>query len=192
MVSKTKESENLSEKWQKLIPFLYDNLDELKKSYEAYNIDLNVVNNSTEVISKRFYSEFFIMAAIFEGFNTKIEISLKELYQSIYNFIPKELFITIIDEFVFSVIKKMIILGYIKPIKKENEYIPYFGITKKGINIYEGQQIQSIAASSFFSYHTMELSKKTEELNKKIFWLTILMLIATICSIIVTIYSINK
>lgn len=165
---------------------------ELGKSLKAYNINNELTNNTANGLSQRFYKEFFIMAAILEAFFTKDEISFKELNQSIYNYVPKEFLWEITVNYQNLIISKMIRLGFIEVIKTEDKYMPNFKITSEGVKIYKEQQLQNLAASSFFSYQALSLSKKTKKLNVKMLWLTILMLIVTICSVIVTVLSLIK
>lgn len=171
---------------------MMETYSDLGKSIKAYNINKELANNTAEGLSQRFYKEFFIMAAILEAFFIKDEISFKELNQSIYNYVPNEFLWEMTVNYQNLIISKMIRLRFIEVIETEDKYMPNFKITSEGVKIYKEQQLQNLAASSFFSYQALSLSKKTKKLNVKMLWLTILMLIVTICSVIVTVLSLIK
>lgn len=158
---------------------------EFEKLSKAHNIDKELTNNTTKILSERFYKEFFIMAAILDAFFIKNEISFKELNQSIYSYTPKDFLWKLTINYQNLIILKMIRLGFIEKIETEDQYMPNFRITSEGIKIYQEQQLQNIAASSFFSY-------QAKNLNIKMMWLTVLMLFVTISSIIVTILSLKN
>lgn len=164
---------------------LIEGINDFGQSIKPYNIDTKLANNTTKNISDRFYKELFIKVAILEAFFIKEEISFKELNQSIYNYVPRTFRRNVSINFQNLVILKMIRLGFIEVIKTQDKYMPNFKITLEGVKIYKEQQLQNIAVSSFFSYHT-------KKLNIKILWLTILMLIVTVCSVIATILSLIK
>lgn len=171
---------------------MVEKFSEFGKSIKAYTIDKEIANNTTEVISERFYKEFFIMSAILEAFYVKDKISFVELNQNIYNHVPKEFLYEMSVSYQNLIISKMIRLGFIEVLETGDKYMPDFKITPEGVKIYQEQQLQSIAASSFFSHQALSLNKKTEKLNIIILWLTGLMLVVTICSVIVTILSLKN
>lgn len=187
-----KNPDSWTDEEEKDINKMMEKFGELAKSLKAYNVNTELANNTTNDLSQRFYKEFFIMAAILEAFFSKDEISFKELNQSIYNYVPKEFLWDITVNYQNLIISKMIRLGFLEVIKTEDKYLPTFKITSEGIKIYQAQQLQNLAASSFFSFQTLSLSKKTQKLNVKMYWLTILMLIVTICSVIVTVMSLKN
>ena len=58
--------------------------------------------------------------------------------------------------FVNAVIGKMIFLSLVEPIKTENEYIPNFRITEKGVEAFQDHRFQSLAATSFSNYRSYQ------------------------------------
>jgi hypothetical protein len=76
----------------------------------------------------------------------------------------------------------MIRFGFIIPKKTENIDLPLFEITEIGISALQQQTFQSLAASSFYNYHT-------HLLNKRSLWMNLWMLIVTIASVVVTIIT---
>ncbi|MDL2244463.1 hypothetical protein LJC54_03050 [Parabacteroides sp. OttesenSCG-928-J18] len=154
----------------------------LGKVVQPYGIDKDYANNTPETLSKRFYSDYFIMSGILEGFNMQDEISFKELNQAIYNYVPKDFLWDTTAIYQNSIITKMIRFGFIEAIETDNKHMPHFRITEEGASIYKQQVFQSLATSSFFNYQTLLLNKRTVRLS-------ILMLIVTACSIVVAVLS---
>ena len=161
----------------KLINTVYD----FKSSIQGYNVEIRSYN-STSQISKRFYEEHVIMASVLDSFNSKNEINFKELNEHIFNYIPKTFLHDIPVKSIQNIILKMIRFGFIIPKKTENIDLPLFEITEIGISALQQQTFQSLAASSFYNYHT-------HLLNKRSLWMNLLMLIVTIASVVVTIIT---
>jgi Mg2+ and Co2+ transporter CorA len=125
------------------------------------------------------------MSAVLEAFSFNNEINFKDLNETILNYVPKKFIWEIRVTELNQIIGKMIRLGFIEPIKTNNEYNPKFKITIKGIETIQQQTYQSLASSSFFNYQTFQLSKRANKMN-------VLMLIVTIMSVIVTLMTIFK
>lgn len=136
---------------------LTDAFGVLSQTVKAYNIDNELANNTTEILSERFYREFFIMTAILEAFFIKDEISFKELNQNIYNYVPKEFLWEITAQYQNLIISKMIRLGFIEVVETEDKYMPNFKLTIDGAKIYQEQQLQNLAATSFFSHQAISV-----------------------------------
>lgn len=175
---------------KKSIEELYKSFSHLGESIKSYSIDKDSTNNTPEVISERFYTEYFIMSAILEGFINQDEISFEELNQAIYDYVPKDFLCNNTAKYQNSIIAKMIRLGFIEVKETDDKYMPHFRITEKGVETYQEQIFQNLATSSFFNYQTILLNKKTNKLNSKMIFLTVLMLIVTVCSILVTVLNV--
>jgi len=182
--------DNWTEEEQETIKKLMESFSELGKSIKAYQIDKDLTNNTANVLSERFYIEYFIMSAILEAFFLKDELTFKELNQSIHNYVPKDFLWDVPVAYQDLIIKKMIRLGFIDVVDTGDKYNPHFKITIEGVKVYQEQIFQNLASSAFFSYQTLLLNKRTTKLNSSILRLTVLMLIVTVCSVIVTILSI--
>ncbi len=160
-------------------------IKELGKSFEAYDVKIKT-NNTDNVISTHFHHEHIVMSAILESFYKKDELNFKELNTEIINSIPKDFIWDIPISFIQNVILKMIRIGLLEGRITENKYLPIFRITDVGVHILRQHLFQNLAASSFFSYQTLKLNKRSIRMN-------IYMLIVTIMSVIVTIWAIvNK
>jgi len=151
------------------------------KQTEGYNIKIDS-NNTTDYISTNLYQEHSAMSAILEAFIDKNEINYKDLNESVFNRIPKEVSNIPIITYQ-TVILRMIRMGLITSCESEDEYLPIFKITDIGIDALTKQTFQSLAASSFYNYQTRELNKRYLRLN-------LYMLIVTIVSILVTLITI--
>ena len=169
---------------------------ELGKSLEGYNVNLNT-NNTTSVISSRFYQEHFVMSAVLEAFYNKDVLNYQELNEAILNRIPKEFLYNLQPKEFQNIILKMKRLGFLENLKSENEYMPIFKITDDGIKALQQQTFQNLSSSSFFNYQTQELNKQSQELNKyalklnkRAIRMNIFMLIVTIMSVLVTFLTI--
>lgn len=165
---------------------LINKVQELTKSLEGYNIDIES-SNTPDVIASRFYIEHFIMAAILEAFMNENTIKLNALNISIFKYVPKEFVEDIPVAYINTIIAKMIRLGFIEFIETGNKYSPQFKITEKGVEALEKQTFQNLASSSFFNYQTHLLNEKLMKMNKRSIGINILMLIVTITSVVVTI-----
>lgn len=181
---------NGTEEEQENFKKLMESFSELGKSIKSYQIDQDLTNNTSDVLSERFYIEYFIMSAILEAFFLKDELTFKELNQSINNYVPKDFLWNVPVAYQNLIIKKMIRLGFIDVVDIGDKYNPHFKITIEGIKVYQEQIFQNLASSAFFSYQTLLLNKRTIKLNLSILRLTVLMLIVTVCSVIVTIFNI--
>lgn len=119
----------------------------LKEAIQPYGINQDYANNTPETLSKRFYSEYFIMSGILEGFNRQDEISFKDLNQAIYNYVPKDFLWDTTVNYQNSIITKMIRFGFLEAIETDNKHMPHFRITEEGANIYKQQVFQNLATS---------------------------------------------
>lgn len=172
---------------KKDIEELYNALEKLMKISEGYKNIKQSMKNTENILSERFYQEHFIMSAILEAFSFQNKISFKQLNEYIINYVPQEFMWDISVARINSIISKMIRLRLIEPIRTENEYTPDFIITNEGLKAFQEHTFQTLATSSFFSYHTYKLNKQANQMSKSMLLVTISSVIVTILSIIVTI-----
>jgi len=160
-------------------------LQDLKNVTSVYYVKTEP-NITTNKLSCGFYVDNLIMAAVMESFYSGNERSFKDINMSIRQKIPKwiwRLKLSLLD--IHKSIYKLSRLGFIQLINVEDKYNPKYKMTVDGVKALQNQTFQNLAATSFFSYQTYIM-------NRKSFWLTIFMLIVTIMSVIVTIISLNK
>lgn len=149
--------------------------------WEAYRIDL-ANKNTVDKIAANLYVEHFLMAAILEAFVWSEEQDFKALNQTVYNFIPEHFLWEVTADKINLVIMKMIRLGYIENIK--NEGLPNFGITTLGVEMLQQQTLQSLSATSFFSYQTHKLNKLSTKMNMITIGVAVLSVIIAIVALI--------
>lgn len=166
---------SMTEEEKKNMTKSFELFKELGKASEPYGYE-HIHKNTANTLSKRFYQEHFIMSAVLESFLTKNEISFKELNETIANYVPKKIVWFLPVKQINLSISKMIRLGFVEPIKTNNEYAPNFRITDNGLKAYQAHTFQSLATSSFYSYQTYRMS--------------ILMVIVATISVLVAILSV--
>lgn len=160
-------------------------IENLKKASSIYHIEINE-NVTVNKLSLKFYIDNLIMSAVMEAFYSGNNIDFNYIINAIYPRIPKwiwRLKITVND--CQMAISKLVRLGLLEPIESENNHNPIFKITDDGIKALQEQTFQNLAVSSFFSYQTYIM-------NRRSFWMTILMLIVAIMSVFVTIFTLNR
>jgi hypothetical protein len=162
-----------------------DLIEDLKKVSSVYHIEMKE-NVTVKKLSLKFYINNLIMSAIMDAFYSQNEIDYKDINNIIYHRIPKwiwRLKITNYDN--QKAISILVRLGFLIPIESVKKHNLIFKITDNGIKALQEQTFQNLAVSSFFSYQTYIM-------NRRSFWMTILMLIVTIMSVIVTISTLNR
>lgn len=178
----------ISENWENIPPEEQESFikrsQELRSSVltaaKAYNVKPNY-ENTTEHIANRFYAENLIMAGVLEAFYAKSEISLKDLNQSIENYIHSELKKDLTLKFQKEAIAKTIKLGYITVVETEDGNMPNFKITDLGIKTMQNQTFQTLAATSFFNYQTQQLNNNSVKISN---WMLIIAIISVVASIV--------
>jgi hypothetical protein len=141
--------------------------------------------NTPSRISKRLYQDHFIISTILDGFMSRNEITLNELYEHVVTYIPKDFIYNMPFIFIHHVIIKMCRLGLIEPVETEDKNNPKFKITPDGLSAYKQYTFQSLASSSFFNY-------QTHKVTRRMFVVTIMSVIVAVASVIVTICSFIK
>ena len=153
-------------------------------------------NRTPGDIAIQLYQEHFCIATILEAFIEKTQLDFKTLNEYVFNKVPSEFLDMSVARFNL-ILAKMIRLGYLKDnIDPKNIK---FEITDLGIQMWQQQTFQSLAAASFFSYQSQllnieshNLNKTSVTLNKSVLILTAFSLIVAIASIIIAVYSLRK
>ena len=163
--------------------------------WEPYNIKISN-NRTADDIAIQLYQEHFCIATILEAFIEKTELDFKTLNQYLFSVVPSHFLDMSVARFNL-ILTKMIRLGYLKN-NIEGETIK-FEITDLGIDMWQQQTFQMLAASSFFSYQSQlqnieshKLNKTSVTLNKSVLILTAFSLIVAIASIVIAVYSLHK
>lgn len=136
--------------------------------------------NSDHVISKHLYAKNFLMSTILDVFISYTVISVRELYSIIlFDRIPKFFLEKIPFKYFHAVITEMIKLGYIECCEEETDD-PALQLTELGITMLQQRTLENLALTSFYSYQSYKLDKRTIALS----------LVALIVSIIAIVISI--
>lgn len=121
--------------------------------------------NSDHVISKYLYAKNFLMSAILDIFMSHTIISTKDLYSIILiGRIPEFFLEKIPFKYFKEVITEMIKLGYIESCEKETDE-PALQLTELGIKVLQQRTLESLALTSFYSYQSYKLDKRTIALS---------------------------
>lgn len=159
---------------------LLKNTKEIKNKWEIYNLG-PIDKKSNKNISEKIYEENFLMSGILEAFIFRKSLNLKEILKIILSEkVPEYFFTNVSIHQVYAVIVQMIKLGYIEPYRKEETLVPIFQLTELGVKILRERTLQNLALTSFYSYQSYKLNKKT----------VILSIIALIVSVLAIIISI--
>jgi hypothetical protein len=176
---------NLSEKDTEDIKKKIDLTKNLMDATSMDHIDMNE-NAKTSKLSCQFYIDNLIMSTVMESFYSGDEINYKEIDNRIHHKAPKWIwFLQMSKSDINRAVFKLIWLGFIQSIKSKDENNQKFRITDDGIKALKEQIFQNLEASSFFSYQTYIM-------NRRSFFMTILMLLVTIASVVVTIISLKR
>jgi hypothetical protein len=178
----SKHPEKLTDQDIKDFSKLVDTVSDFGQSLKGYNFNFNA-NITPDRISYRFYHEHLVMSAILDAFYRKSEVTYRELNDTIFNSIPKEMVWNSTLVSFQNIILKMTALELIIRIETSDKYMPVFKITEDGFKALQQQTYNNLAATSFFNY-------RTHLLNKRSFWMSVIMIIVAILSVIVAILAV--
>lgn len=156
-----------------------DAIKSLSITAELYGFDYTN-NNSIRRTSKNLYYENFLITVILEAFLEKEDLSLKRLYEIIYSKMPKNFLWDVTVHQKQEAIIKMIRIGYINTIKKEDQQWPSFRITELGIKALQDQTFQTLVVSSFFNYQSYKLNKMVLLISSSAFVVAVISLIVAL------------
>jgi hypothetical protein len=154
----------------------------MNSKWDAWNFKISN-DRTTDDIAIQLYQEHFCIATILEAFIASEELEFKVLNEYVFTVVPAHFLDMSVNRFNF-VLSKMIILGYL--ISDEQK----FAITKLGVEMWQQQTFQLLAASSFFSYQTQKLNIESHKLNKTSVTLNKLVVFLTGLSILIAVVSI--
>ena len=144
---------------------------------------------SQEELSKSYYEETMLMAAVLESFVYSPEQEYQDINKFVFNYTD--------NAFIFDVsvarynlyLAKLTILGLIE-VTKEDKYNPTFAITEEGIVAIRQQNYSNLAQAALFNLQTQRLNDQTLELSKRAVKQNWLMLIVAIASAVAAILSV--
>ena len=144
---------------------------------------------SQEELSKSYYEETMLMAAVLESFVYSPEQEYQDINKFVFNYTD--------NAFIFDVsvarynlyLAKLTILGLIE-VTKEDKYNPTFAITEEGIVAIRQQNYSNLAQAALFNLQTQRLNDQTLELSKRAVKQNWLMLIVAIASAVAAIVSV--
>lgn len=124
------------------------------------------------------------MSSILDAFMFRESLNLKELYNIVISYkIPQDFLHSIPAKQLDLIIIEMIKLGYIEPYRKEITLVPIFQLTELGIKILQERTLQNLALTSFYSYQSYKLNKRTINLS---LMALVVSIVAIIVSVIIT------
>jgi hypothetical protein len=155
--------------------------------WEPWNIEVTN-ERTTEDVAKQLYEEHFCIATILEAFIVSKEVEFKNLNRYVFSVVPAHIFNDMSVARFNLVLAKMVRLGYLETNHTSDKQV--FIITDLGIDMWQQQTFQTMAASSFFNYQSQLLNTESHKLNKTSVTLNKSVLMFTAISVVIAIVSV--